>query len=78
MKSSIVESKPWQQYSDEKERIVDLKNSYCLFLCCVTKLPRLFSPECAPGGTEVVEVGNFFHAEPAELGPADCAGHVVA
>jgi hypothetical protein len=25
-----------------------------------------------------MQVGNFFHAEPAELGAADRAGHVVA
>ena len=40
--------------------------------------PGLLSPESAAGWTQVVQVRNLFHAEPAELGAANSTRHVVA
>ena len=40
--------------------------------------PWFLSPKCATGWREIVEVRDLLHAEPAELGAADGASHVVA
>ena len=40
--------------------------------------PGLLPPESAAGWTQVVQVRNLFHAEPAELGAANSTRHVVA
>ena len=41
-------------------------------------LPRFLSPEGASRWAEVMQVRDLFHAEPAEFGTANCAGHVIA
>ncbi len=40
--------------------------------------PGFLAPKGAAGGAEVMQITNLLHAEPAELGAAQSARHVVA
>lgn len=39
--------------------------------------PWLLAPERTTRGTEVMQVGDLFHAEPAEFTATHCTGHVI-
>ena len=40
--------------------------------------PWLFAPECAARGRQVVQIADFFHAEPAEFAAAHRARDMIA